>query len=356
MILKAEVNLKTIKANIAKLRTKLGQNVKVCAVLKNNANRQGDAKIAIGIEDATDYFASAHIYEAMRIKKAGIKKPVLLVGPCPDFRSAIEHDIEISLNHLTETKSLAAFTQENELTVKVHIKVNTGLNRYGIQTMEELKEILEVIQVNPQIQVVGLYTHGGSEEVAELNKLVKHFTPFVDHMRGLYPDIIVHAAASGAVGGMLALTAMHFDMVRVGRLLYGATEGYETTITVTSQIMDIQHVKKDEAIGYGGSELATKDSVIGLVPGGYGDVTPIQFSKVVHVLVDGKPCKIMGYVNTDSFMIDVTGIKNPLYKTVTIISPDKGQTWLDHVKTSGISTAVIIAIMNYDRAEVSYKS
>jgi|GEM_PF-3109948 len=354
-MIKVLVHFDIMRQNIALLRKKIGSNVRVCAVIKNNANRLGDIKVFEALKDYVDYVSCEHISEAFRMRSICNKKPILLFGSCPNIKTCLEQNIEISINNVFEADELIKVCKEHDLKANVHIKIDTGFYRFGIQSESELEAILHGFSnSNKNISVVGAYTHPYSENRQDLDKIKQKFELFIRRIKQVYPNVIVHAVTSGTNDMAKTAPELHYDMVRVGRVLYGATLGYKTAISISSKIMDLQRVEKGQTIGYGGGEIANNDMVLGTVVGGYGDVVPFQFGKVVSVLVDSKPCKIMGDINTGSFMIDVSHIKDALYKEVTILSPDTEQAWMNLAKQSGMPTTLLIATLNFHRAEIIY--
>ena len=352
-MIKVTINFKTIHWNLRKLKKQLLPNTRVCAVLKANAYSFGDVVVAREIEACVDSFGIANIKEVVRLREGGIKKPVLLFGPCADLETAVRHDTIISIHTVSEIKALAKVLERLRAKCKIHIKVNTGMNRYGVSNVWQLKSILALAKKCDGITVDGLYTHMAFEtdKIKEIENQLKKFTPFRTVMRNCYPKAIIHAACSGSAGYVPA----QFDMVRIGKILHGGFDGYRTAIKITSKICAVQNVPTGARIGYGGVHVAAQPMVVGVVSCGYADLAHYNFENAMFVHVDNKPCKVIGRVCMDCFLIDVTDVKSPMTKTVTIIADQKGIGIMDVCRATNIIACDLLCSFNFARAEVQYK-
>lgn len=340
--------------NIRKLKKQLLPHVKICAVVKANAYSLGDVKVAREVELEVDSLAVANIKEAVRLREGGIIKPILLFGPCVDFETAIRNNIIVSIHSTGEIKALAKTLERMRAKCKIHIKVNTGMNRYGIASVWQLKSILGIAEkFSNNIIVDGLYTHMAFEtdQIKQIDAQLKKFTPFRSVIRRHHPKALIHAACSGSAEYLPA----QFDMVRIGKTMYGGFDGYRTAIKITSKICALQNVPIGAIVGYGGTATATRPMVIGVVPCGYADLTHFNFGNAQTVLVDNQPCKVVGRVCMDSFMIDVTDIKSPMQKTVTIIADQKGIGIMEICRNTNTQACDLLCSFNFNRAELVYK-
>jgi len=354
-MIKAVISFKTIHSNIRKLRKNLGDNVKICAVVKANAYSLGIIRISCEIEPQVDCFAVAAINEAVSLRSSGITKPILLFGVCEDFSAALENGIIISINSVEEIKALSKYIKDTHYKnfCKVHIKVNCGMNRYGIANVWQLRKILGIAASTSQIQVDGLYTQlaFAMDKVPEIEKELKKFAPFRSIVRAYYPKVIIHAACSNNLKHLPA----QFDMVRVGKILYGGYEGYRTAIKITSRITAIQHLKKGATVGYDGTEAAAAPATCAVVPCGYADLIHYNYSNTHNVLVGNKFCKILGRACMDTIMIDVTGIRKPLGRTVTIMNGKKGLGLMDIANSTNTIACNLLCSFHFDRCKLIYK-
>jgi len=354
-MIKAIINLKIVHKNLRKLKKILLPQVKVCAVVKANAYSLGDVSIAREIESEVDSFAVAHIKEAVRLRDGGIKKAILMLGVCTDCKTAIDRNITISIQSVQEFRALCkALLGQQPAKCRIHIKVNTGMNRYGLTNIWQLKSILTAAEKNPGIQVEGLYTHLAHEadNPDEIDLQLKKFAPFKSIMRARFPRAIIHAASSGSSGYLPA----QFDMVRVGKLMYGGLDGYHTAVKIISKICAVQNLTSGARVGYAGTATTTRPTVCGIVPCGYADLAHINYGNKYSVLVDGVRCKVLGRVCMDSFAIDVTGIKSPIGKTVTLVGDQKGLRLMDICRETDTIACNLLCSLHFNRAEVTYKA
>jgi alanine racemase len=353
-MIKAILNFKVVHSNIRKLRKQLLPHVKICAVLKANAYSFGDIIVAQEIEPEVDNFAVAHIKEALRLREGGIKKPILLFGPCTDLPSAIRNNIIVSIHNAHEIRALCKVLQTmGSVKCKIHIKVNTGMNRYGLTSVWQLKNILSIASKDSNVLVDGLYTHMAFEtdNLHEIDLQLKKFAPFRSVMRAHYPKALIHAACSGSANYLPA----QFDMVRIGKIFYGGFDGYRTAVKVTSKITAIQNIPSGAKVGYNGLAVASRPMVCGVIPCGYADLAHYNFGNAHFVLVDNMPCKVLGRICMDSFMIDVTDIKSPLGKTATIIADQKGLGIMEICRNTNTIACNLLCGFNFNRAELIYK-
>ena len=352
-MIKATINFKTIQGNIKKLRKTLSPGVKVCAVVKANAYSLGDVAVAGEIQGQVDCFAVATVTEAVRLRAGNIVKPILLFGVCDDIKTAISNNIIISINSVAEMKTLAKYLENSHKKCKVHIKVNTGMNRYGITSIWQLRSIIAVARTNLNIKIDGLYTQFAFaiDDITGMEKQLNKFLPFRSIVRAYSSKAIIHAACSNNTGYVPA----QFDMVRIGKLIYGGYDGYRTAIKITSKITAVQHLKSGAKVGYNATEGVTAPTTVAVVPCGYADLIHYRYSNTHKVLVGPHYCKILGRVCMDTIMVDVTGVKNPIGKTVTIIADKKGLALMDIAKSTHTIVCNILCSFNFERCEVVYK-
>jgi len=352
-MLKARINTKTIHRNLKTLRAKLNPGVKVCAVLKANAYSLGDIQIAKAIDAHVDWFATAKISEAIRLREmAGVTKHILLFGVCDDIKAAIAQNITVTVSTFEEMQNVCDAVSVLRARIHVHIKVNTGMNRFGITSPWQLKKLLTMADGYPEIIIGGLYTHMSHEMDNQpvIDQQLKRFTPFRAMMRRHHPRAIIHAACSGSSEHQPA----QFDMVRVGKALYGGYYGYRTAITLTAKICAVQNVPKNCGVSYGAKFIAPHPMTIGIVSCGYADCGFLNLGYTTHVYVGKTPCKIVGAVCMDNFAIDVTNITNPLGKSITLIADNNKSSLVNFIQESKRSACPLLCSLNFNRTEVSY--
>jgi alanine racemase len=334
-MLTVEINLKTIEKNLLRIKKKLPSKTKICAVVKADAYGLGCAKIAAAIERTADCFGVAAVSEGKQLRDLGIKKDILVFGVTGDIKTAAENNLIITIGSAAEA---AAVTDKP---VRIHIAVNTGMNRWGCNSVLEFLSIMKLL---PDKRVEGLYTHFAFEthldNTDKLDRQLKKFQKYRTLFRKTHPNAIIHAAASGTIHYVSALKQT--NMVRIGKAIYGGIDGMLTAITVKSKIRAVKKIKTGDGIGYDAEWTATEPTIVGVVTGGYADGIQSRFTGASFVTVDNIVCKIIGRVCMDCFFIDVSEIKKPLWKTVTIISNKSGQTLMDVYKKTGVIACEIL--------------
>jgi alanine racemase len=349
-MIKAEINLKTIRKNLKTLRSHLNGGVMVCAIVKANAYSLGDTIIAPAIQEHVDWFGVANIRELIRLRQSGIHKPILLLGVCQNYLEAINNDAVITIGSIIELKNLSRATTKP---VRIHIKVNTGMNRHGISNLWQLRNMFALVAQNNNIKVDGLYTHFSHEtdNTAKIDEQLKRFTPFRNLIRSYYPNAIIHASCSGSAHYRPA----QFNMVRIGKSMYGGYDGYQTAITIKARVCAVQQVRSGAGIGYGHAATATNSpTTIAVIPCGYADLAHYNYSNKLNVLIDGIQCPILGRICMDSFMCEATKVVNPIGKWATIISPQKGQTIMEVARATNTIACNMLCCLNFQRSEIIY--
>ncbi len=295
------IDLKAILDNFSKAKKKLCNGVKICAVVKANAYGFGAEKIAKLLENQTDYFAVARLSEFLKLKKIGIKAPILILSPLleSDMKIAIKSGAEIVITSTETLLCAIKFAKEYQVQAKVHLKVDTGMNRYGFKDVNEFKSALKMIKRCRWIKLIGVCSHFYASDDETVKKQLYVFEKFrkITIKAGFKP--IFHIASSAKLGD----NSCQCDMVRLGIDLYSSdNHAFET------QVLQIKQINCGECVSYGGTFRAEKDMKIAVCGAGYADGVCRKLSGVGKVTVNGKIAKIVGRICMDCFMIDVTNL------------------------------------------------
>lgn len=334
----AAVDLDAIRFNIASMAAEMTQGTKIIGVIKADGYGHGAVPIARELEpmDIIHGFAVATEEEAVILRKAGIAKPLLVLGyTFPySYQEMIANDIKMAvfrkdtLHRLSETA--AAMGKQ----AGVHIKVDTGMSRIGIYPDEEGMEFVKTALQTPHIAVEGIFTHfakADEENKTPARKQLELFRNFIDRIQKEtgYRIPLCHCANSAA---MLELREADMDAARAGIALYGLWPSKETArdrvylrpaMELKSRIIYVKEIEAGTGVGYGGTFTAPGRMRIATVPAGYGDGYPRGLSNKGYVLVHGKKVPIIGRICMDQFMIDVTDIPGVTEgDTVTLIGRD----------------------------------
>ena len=307
-----EVNLNNFLYNIEQIKNKIGKDVNIMPVIKANGygtyiNKRLDVLSNFGI------VAVATVDEAVDLRKIGFDKEIFVLNqPYKDEISKInENNITVGISSYSFAEELSK-TGKN---VTVHVEIETGMNRTGVNP-NEIEEFLQRLGKN--IKVEGIYTHFSSADTDDeyTRKQLETFKFALEKAREILGKIkYIHAAASNA---LLNYPETHFNLVRPGMIIYGYPSSNDTLEKIDlkpiaklkAKITFLKTAPKGTSIGYGRSYITTKKTKVATVPLGYADGFRREFSNGWKVLINGKKVPIIGKVCMDSFMVDVTEIEN----------------------------------------------
>ena len=333
----AVIDLDAVEYNYTNTRSKLPKGTKLLCVIKADAYGHGAVKLAEFLEGKADFFGVACIEEAVELKKAGIKTPILILGYVfPEaYELVVKYDIRIPVFSLDTAKALSTEAVKQSKTAKFHFCVDTGMSRIGFQVNEESADICREITLLPNIEAEGLFSHFATADEAYLGKAVEQrdkFVQFIEMLEARGIEIPIKHINNSA--GIMNFDRC-FDMCRMGIILYGLYPSEEVDRSllsvkpVMSWIAHISHVKALEAgreISYGGTYKTTETRIVATVPVGYADGYPRCLSNMGRVIINGEYAPILGRVCMDQFMVDVTDIKDVSVGTkVTLVGTDNGK-------------------------------
>ena len=330
----AKIDLDAIEYNFTQARKKLPESVKLMCVVKAYAYGHGAVQIAKLLDGRCDFFGVACIEEALELKHAGIKNPVLILGyTSPSlYEQIVENDIRVSVFSYEAAQELSRETARQNKTAAFHFCVDTGMSRIGFQVSEESADICKRITELPNIEAEGLFSHYATADEADLSKAEAQrdrFKCFINMLESRGVSVPIKHLSNSA--GIMNFDEC-FDMCRMGIVLYGLYPSEEVNKSLLdikpamSWITHVSHIKTLEAgreISYGGTYKTAEKRVIATIPVGYADGYPRCLSNIGKVLINGKFAPIVGRVCMDQFMVDVTDIENVEVETpVTLVGRD----------------------------------
>lgn len=335
----AEINLDAAAYNFNSMKENLSENTKIIAVVKTDGYGHGAIPIARMAENC-DYiwgFAVATAEEALQLCRAGIRKPVLILGYV--FLDACEEIVQYGIRPTVFTvESARRFSEEavrQGKTVHLHIKVDTGMSRIGLKDDEESAKQVREISLLPNVDMEGLYTHfarADEKDKTDVRKQLVRYCTFAELVREKGVEIQMHHCSNSA--GIFDLKEANMDAVRAGISIYGLYPSEEVNqlavpmipvLTLKSHVVHVKDIEPGTSVSYGGTYTASKPMRIATVPVGYGDGYPRSLSGKGKVLIRGCCAPVLGRVCMDQFMVDVTDI--PEVKAgdmVTLIGSDGG--------------------------------
>ena len=313
-----------LRYNATKIKDEIGEDVKLCGVIKADAYGHGSVTIANKIKDVCDFFAVACIKEAIELRDRNILNSIIVLGivPLSDIKYCVFNNISINISSITQLNSVIKKLKElnlpNDVKLKIHLKINSGLNRLGFSKINDFKKALKIIDENDEILLEGIFTHFATKDNDEkfIDEQYKTFKKYVNLVKDRC--IIIHNCNSFAT---MHKKEYRNSMVRCGFDLYGWEKGFKPVLSITSEIIQINYVE-DATVGYDRTYHAHNQK-IAVIPIGYADGFDRRLSNNFKVLVNGEFANVVGNICMDLCMIDVTNIKKVDIGTkVTILGID----------------------------------
>jgi alanine racemase len=313
-----EIDLGRFRRNLQLIRRDLPPKVQLLAVVKDDAYGHGALEISrVALQEGASFLGVATLEEAMTLRDSGITERILLLGERQEAELpwCVAYDLTVCVNDAGTVRNLARVATGFSKRVPVHLKINTGMSRYGVRWDEALPLIGQIC-AEKSLELEGVMTHFAQSD--ELDKTFPNLqiARFDEVMQGMDQQGLVarikHLCNSG---GFLDLPGAHRDMVRVGILLYGIfpssvcrrIPGIESVMSVKARIAAVQHLKPGEVVGYGMRYTAPSPRRIAVLPIGYGDGFP-RVRNQGFALICGKRAPIVGGIAMDAVMVDITDI------------------------------------------------
>lgn len=313
-----EIDLGRLRRNLQLIRGDLPKQVQLMAVVKDEAYGHGALDVArVAVEEGAWGFGLSTLEEAMALRDAGITAPLLLLGERQEreLEWCVAHDLTVCVNEPHNVRALAKIAADFGKRVPVHVKIHTGMSRYGVRWDEALP-LFEAILAEKSLNLEGVMTHFAQSDETDKTFAQLQLTRFREVLSVLeqrkVPVKLRHTCNSG---GFLDLPDAHLDMVRVGILLYGVfpsqvcrkIAGIEPVMSVKARIAAIQKLKPGDVVGYGMRYTARTERRIAILPIGYGDGFP-RVRNEGGVLIHGQRAPLVGGIAMDALMVDITDI------------------------------------------------
>ncbi len=317
------VDLDAIVSNMHHMKANLAEQTKMMGVIKTDGYGHGAVPIARQLEklDFVFGYAVATPEEAQLLRRAGMKKPILILGYTFPYcyEKLVEEQVRPAVFRYDALQQLGETAEKLGKSLPIHIKVDTGMNRIGIRPDEAGLAFVKKALETPGIVVEGIFTHFARADEADktaANQQLDKFKNFCEEIREkLGVRIPIQHCSNSA--GIVEMKDANMDMVRAGITLYGlwpSDEVRQDIVELTpalswyTHISYIKTVEPGNAVSYGGTFTVEKPMRIATIPVGYGDGYPRGLSGKGYVLLNGKKAPILGRVCMDQFMVDVTEI------------------------------------------------
>lgn len=319
----AEVDLDALRGNLAWIRHRVGNQVKILTVVKADAYGHGLKQIAaLLMQSGTDIFGVANLAEAAAIRRVGKGWPILMLGPLlPDeIETAVKDNVRATISSSEEAEAISRVASRVHMTLPVHLKVDTGMGRLGARP-EHAAGVLQFIRTLPGIVLEGLYTHYASaEDDARLSKSqASAFRSVLQSASQSGIEIpLIHANNSAA---LLYQSDTTFNLVRPGLLVYGVLpesdrldvsalrKVFQPALALKCRVGFVKDIRKGESLSYGQTFTAPRKMRVATLTAGYGDGYLRAGSNRAEVLIRGRRCRVLGRITMDQTLVDVSAIR-----------------------------------------------
>ena len=311
----AEIDLKLLENNIQIIRS-MTKNIKLLTIVKANAYGHGIVEMSKQLERLNaDALGVATVEEGVKIREAGIKIPIVVLFQ--HFRNESEDVCKYDLTPIISSceclDEYDRFLKKYNKKLKLHIKVDTGLNRMGVKPKEVLDLAKKVLSYNT-LEIDGINTHYAASDTFDdvskefTERQIRIFSEVLDNLKT--NGIKINNAHTANSAALLYYKNAYFDMVRAGIVVYGYTEklhdfGFKPILNLKSRIVLTRKIKKDETVSYGMTWKANKDTKIALIPIGYADGLSRKLSNNWEVKIKDKYYPIRGKICMDIIMADI---------------------------------------------------
>ncbi|MBC7250015.1 MAG: alanine racemase [Anaerolineae bacterium] len=332
----AEIDLDAIAHNAAALKACAGDHAELMVSVKANAYGHGAVPVAqAALEGGATRLAVARTLEGVELRQAGISAPILIMSyTLPAEAARIVHwDLTPTINTIQQAMALSAAAQAAGKTVPIHIKVDTGMGRFGLLP-GEVVDFVQAISRLPGLFLEGLYTHFAIADAADKTYTRRQFERYMDVVNQLeaagFSIPLKHVSNSAAT---LDLPEMALDMVRCGIALYGLRTSDEVepavplrpAMALKSRVARVRTLPAGASISYGCTYTTTRPTRVALVPMGYGDGYHRILSNKGAVLIHGQRAPIVGRVCMDQFVVDASEIPNVCQDDEVVIFGRQGE-------------------------------
>ena len=340
------VNLKTLEDNFNFLKSKLSKPTKIIAVVKAYAYGMGDKEIAKKLIDlGAEMLWVADFEEGIKLRKNGVNCPIIVANP---GLKSLNEMLEYNLEPVIFNYHLLDLYMKTNRPINIHLKFNTGMNRFGFEA-DEVDTVIKAIQKNNHLTLNTVCSHLACSNDAEKDEFtltqINCFRNISHKVNGiLNKKIPTHLFNSTAV---LRFNSQE-DYVRLGIGLFEGSihENLTQIFELKSTISQVKHIQKGAKVGYNSSFIAKQDMTIGIVAVGYADGLNRKLGNGNgSVLINKQPCSIIGEISMDSFITDISSLNVEVGQEVELFSTDLSVSQL--AKKSGTISYELMATLNH---------
>ena len=315
----AEVDLSAIAHNVQVTRKVLKPGTKICAVVKADAYGHGAVPVATAaLAAGVNYLAVSMTQEALELREAGIMAPILILGTMTEEheKALVDYNITQTVYDLAVAQELSAAALQENKVAKVHLAVDTGMNRIGCRP-EEAADLAEAISKLPHVELEGMFSQFASADEMDKSFAESQYRKFMEADRAVKDRGIqiplVHIDNSA---GITEMKHTECDMVRQGITLYGLWPSDDVercldlkpALSLKAEVVFVKDVPAGEKIGYGCTYETKAPMKVATIPLGYADGYSRALSNRGYITIRGYKAPVVGRICMDQFMVDVTNV------------------------------------------------
>lgn len=359
----AEINLDALAHNMCEIRRITNPNAQIMAVVKADAYGHGVKECAgVLLENGADRFGVATLYEGIELRRLYPDVPILILGASMETEAEelIKNNITPNVFTFSMAQALSDAAQKLDKTVKVHIKLDTGMSRIGFfiddsDNLDVLDEI-ESIGKLPMLEIEGIFSHFSTSDEADdsyTRMQFEHFMMVCNNLKKRGINIPIKHICNSA--GIMMYPEYHLDMVRPGVILYGMYPSDDVdkdkldlqyVMSLKSSVTHVKEIESGRGVSYGKEYIADGVVKIATVPVGYADGYSRQLAENAKIAIDGNLYPIAGRICMDQCMIDVTGVNNINRGDEALIFGDGAVTVDDIAKWLGTINYEIVCMLS----------
>jgi alanine racemase len=312
----AIVDAGAVERNCTRLARELDGRAGLCAVVKADGYGHGALQCAAAaLRGGASWLAVAAAAEAAELRAELPDVPLLTMGAltAAELDIALEAGSDVAAWRRRFVELIAERGAKLGVRPRVHVKYDTGMGRLGERDPDAVLALVDWAAADDRIELAGLWTHFATADDPSsrfFDEQLERFSALVERVRGDHPEVLVHAANSAAT---LRDAASHFDMVRCGIAIYGLdpfhgdprSRELEPALELRSYVADVKRFPKGASAGYGQRWRAAEDTLVGVLPIGYGDGVRRGLTNNAEVLVGGTRYPLVGTVSMDNVTIDL---------------------------------------------------
>ncbi|MCI5902160.1 MAG: alanine racemase [Blautia sp.] len=321
--IKARISLDAIAENFEQMHRNIREDTKMIAVIKADGYGHGAVPIARLIHDY-DYiwgFATATAQEALQLRKAGITKPILILGIVFEeyFDDLVKEDVRIAVTDYEMAQKYAQAGSRQNRQAKIHIALDTGMTRIGFSDTEKSAAQIQKIAQLENLYIEGMFTHFARADETDRSPAMvqlERYLKFAGMLRDAGVEIPICHCSNSA--GIIRIPEANLNVVRAGITIYGIYPSDEVekdivrlkpAMELISHVSYVKNVAAGVPVSYGGTYVTEKETTVATIPVGYADGYPRLLSNKGWVLIRGQKAPVLGRVCMDQFMVDVSHIE-----------------------------------------------